>query len=163
MDNSRLLPLSGVLVLFFFMTARLLYSQEIAVKNVQFEDMGETVHITYNLEGNPKHKYRVSVALSHDGGTTFKDPLRYVEGDAGRNMRPGSEKTIVWELAKEYPFGLVGDHFVFAVTAVSQKSRLLKLPYLLAGTGLVGGIIYLFATKVSEESVITIYIPAEYE
>lgn len=148
---------------FTSLAARPIAAQEIAVKDVRFSDLGRTVEIGYTLEGNPELKYNVTVTLSHDGGTTYGEPLRYVSGDVGRNNLPGRNKTIIWELETEYPFGLVGDHFVFAVTAESQKVRLIKLPLVLASATLVGAFITILATRETAEAVMTISVPAEFE
>ena len=149
------------IIVFLMVTA--VRAQELEVRNVRFEDKGETVTVMYDLQGNPEKKYEVSVALSHDQGKSFSIYPRHLSGDVGRNVRPGKNKEIVWKLEDDYPFGLVGDAFVFAVTAETQKSRMSRLPYYVLGAGLVGGIVY-YTTRKSprENTTMTIRIPTEF-
>ena len=155
---------AGFIFIAFLLYTALLSAQELKVKNVRFEDKGETVEIKYDLEGEADTKYLVSVMLSYDDGKTLPVNTRYLKGDIGKNIRPGTEKEIIWELKKDYPFGLMGDGFVFGVTAESQKWSIKKMSLYIAGTGIVGGIVY-FATRTSKQkevNAITISIPAEY-
>jgi hypothetical protein len=145
------------------LTVTAVKAQDLEVRNVRFEDKGETVTVMYDLQGNPKKKYEVSVALSHDQGKSFTIHPQHLSGDVGRNVKPGENKEIVWKLEDDYPFGLVGDAFVFAVTAQTQKSRISRLPYYILGAGLAGGIVY-YATRKSprENTTMNIRIPADF-
>jgi len=149
--------------LIVFLMVSVVRAQELKVQNVHFEDKGETVTVMYDLQGNPEKKYEVSVALSHDQGKSFSIYPQRLSGDVGRNVKPGKNKEIVWKLEDDYPFGLVGDAFVFAVTAQTQKSRISRLPYYVLGAGLVGGIVY-YSTRKSprENTTMTIRIPADF-
>lgn len=117
------------------------HAQELGVRNVRFEDRGETIVIRYELSGRAGKKYTVSVQLSDDGGRTFRIRLRSVFGDVGPNVSPGARKEIVWDLYDDFPAGLSGDDFVFAVDVVLQKDKS-KMPYYLLGAGAVGGLAY---------------------
>ena len=57
-----------IIVLLMVTAAR---AQELEVKNVRFEDKGETVTVMYDLQGNAEKKYEVSISLSHDQGKSF--------------------------------------------------------------------------------------------
>ena len=155
----------GFMVVLWFTLCPILNAQELKVKNVKFEDKGETVVVNYDIEGEPERKYKITLTLAYDTGQTLPINAKCLKGDVGKNIKPGTGKEIVWELKEDYPFGLIGDGFVFGVTAESQKFSFGKMPLYIAGTGLVGGIIY-FATKSikpqEEENTITITIPAEY-
>lgn len=139
-------------------------AQELKVKNVQFEDKGETVVVKYDIEGEPDRKYKITLSLAYETGKSLPINVKYLKGDVGKNIKPGTGKEIIWELKKDYTFGLIGDGFIFGVTAESQKFSFGRMPLYIAGTSLVGGIIY-FATKSvkqENENTITITIPAEY-
>jgi len=123
-----------------------LFSQELNVDNVAFEDMGETVEITYNLRGDSLKKYVISLWLSYNKGATFPFLLSGVSGEAGRNIRAGSGKTIIWDVKNDFPEGLRGENFVFAVEAELQKNPM-RWPYYVATAGLVGGFIYMSMRK----------------
>ena len=152
------------LVVLFLIFNTSIKAQELKVENVQFEDKGETVVVKYDIEGEPERKYRITLTLAYDTGQALPINPKYLKGDVGKNIRPGTDREIIWELKKDYPFGLIGEGFVFGVTAESQKFSFGRMPLYIAGTGLVGGIIY-FATKSvkqENENSITITIPAEY-
>jgi len=86
------------------------------IENVWFEQVGDDVHIYYDLSGDSE-KYNVTVRGSSDGGITCKLPMKTVSGDVGKKVRPGSGKKIIWEALKDAD-ELEGDEFVFEVEAV---------------------------------------------
>ncbi len=139
------------------------WAQELKVKNVRFEEQGDKVSITYDLDGDASKRYLISIALSFDRGKTFPLTLEHLSGDVGKGIRPGSPKAIVWNLGEQFPFGLKGGDFVFSVTAHLQKGWLHKVPYYVIGTGIAGGVVYWATRKAkARETGITITIPAEY-
>ncbi len=115
-------------------------SQALSVTGVFFEDRGDTVEVRYHLSGDAEKKYVVTLFLSYDGGRTFTIQPRGIAGDVGRNMRPGANKKIIWRIGEDFPEGLRGERFVFAVEAELQKNPL-RWPYYVAGAGIVGGLI----------------------
>ena len=157
-----------LVIIFLFLIFTPLWAQEFEVKNVRFEDKGETVVVKYDLNGIINKKYKITLSLYEDNGNTFKTRPRTVSGDVGKNVRSGLAKEIIWHLKGDYPEGLFGDGFVFAVEAELQKGRS-KLKYILAGTvGIIGGVVY-FITKSSKEKTtvpttgsIVITIPNEF-
>jgi hypothetical protein len=152
------------ITILFFIISTSIKAQELKIKNVQFEDKGETIVVKYDIEGEPERKYKITLSLAYETGKSLPINAKYLKGDIGKNIKPGTGKEIIWELKNDYTFGLIGDGFVFGVTAESQKFSFGRMPLYIAGTGLVGGIIY-FATKSvkqENENSITITIPAEY-
>jgi hypothetical protein len=117
-------------------------STELSVRNVRFTDLGDTVRVQYDLQANPEKKYTISLLLSYDGGETFPIIPRILSGDAGGNIRAGQKKTIFWHISKDFPEGLIGDEFVFAVEAKLEKPKS-KLPYILFTAGVTGGTVAL--------------------
>jgi len=120
-------------------------AQDFSVRNVRFEQRGEGIVVHYDLIGDRNRKYKISLSLSDDFGKTFRIIPQTVVGGIGNNVRPGRNKQITWYLKRDIPEGLQGEGFVFAVDAELQKSGS-KLPYILLGAGVVGGIVY-FVTK----------------
>ena len=125
-----------------------LFSQQLSVKNVRFESNGNIVKIHYDLSGLPDKKYKISLKLSNDNGISYNIRPKTTEGDVGKNIRAGNNKEIKWNMYKDFPDGLAGDEFVFAVDAVLQKRAL--WPYFVAGIPIIGGAAY-FATKGTEK------------
>jgi len=140
-----------------------LKSQELAVKNVAFTDQGDSVLVTYDLEGKSKRNYDISLSLSSNFGSSFKILPKELTGDVGKKIKPGAGKKIVWHVKKDFPWGLIGDGFVFAVGAEYQKKGR-YIPYYVVGAGAVGGIIYLINSLKQEPETgkLVIEIPAEY-
>lgn len=73
------------------------YSQEL--DDVRFEQVGDYIYITYDLEGNDS--YVIQVYCSIDNGHTWGQPLRRVTGAVGSNQKPGKDKRIVWDVLAE--------------------------------------------------------------
>ena len=112
------------------------------VENVRVEQVGDDVHIYYDLSGDSE-KYKVTVRGSSDGGRTYKLPMKTVSGDIGKEVRPGSGKKIIWK-ALEDAGELEGDEFVFEVEAVSGPGKEfvnsigMKFVYIQAGDFMMG-------------------------
>ncbi|MBI4947332.1 MAG: hypothetical protein HY840_13150 [Bacteroidetes bacterium] len=74
-----------------------LFSQECG--NIKAEFDNRKVYIYYDLAGNENETYFVSANCSKDG---FKETLKYVSGAAGRNIKPGKTRMIIWDCKKEF-------------------------------------------------------------
>lgn len=141
----------GLITLILLISNTILRAQELKVRNVRFEEIGETVMVKYDLDGMTEKKYKISLSLSDDFGKTFKIKPRTVYGDVGKNIQPGESKQITWYLLRDFPEGLHGDGFVFAVDAELQKGGT-KLPFYMLGAGVVGGVVYFVVRSSSEKS-----------
>jgi hypothetical protein len=116
----------------FLFAHSILNAQNTHVANVRFEDRGKTISIQYDLIGKPGKKFKISLSLSDDYGKTFAVRPRTVTGDAGKNVESGTGKEIVWYFKEDFPGGLSGSGFLFAMDAELQKSGK-KWPYILGG------------------------------
>jgi len=95
---------------------------EATVSNVNFSQTGNTVAITYDLEGT-RNRYTISIKCSKDGGNTYSIIPMAVSGDVGKNVRPGKNKKIKWNVLNDWPEGLSGKEFVFKVEIGSLPPR----------------------------------------
>mgnify|MGYP000975258054 CR=1 FL=1 len=86
------------LFLIFLLSTFLLSAQKIA--NLSFETSGKTIQIRYDLSGEKNDLFKVDAYASQNDGR-WEGPLRFVSGDVGENVKPGSNKQIVWEVLKE--------------------------------------------------------------
>ncbi|NIA13300.1 MAG: SUMF1/EgtB/PvdO family nonheme iron enzyme [Nitrospiraceae bacterium] len=68
----------------------------------QSVDGSGTVDITYDLV-SPHGACEVSAYLSKDNGATFPFLVSTASGDIGPGVTAGTSKTIVWQLATDYP------------------------------------------------------------
>jgi hypothetical protein len=146
MKKAFVLPLFSVFFLCFLTQSR---GQDTKVSNVRFEDRGETISVRYDLSGQYGKKYRIVLSLSDDNGRTFAIKPETVSGDVGGNMNPGRSKEIIWQVKRDFPYGLKGSDFVFAVDAEMQKGGR-KWPYFV-GAAVAGGVVY-FAIRGKDKS-----------
>lgn len=96
-----------------------LFSQ---ITNIKFTDLGETILVKYKFNGQSDKKYKVTLTLSDDYGATFKIKPRSMTGDVGKNILADGDKKITWYIKQDFPEGLNGSGFVFAIDAETQKS-----------------------------------------
>ena len=140
---------SACILIFLFGFRRSATGQDTQVSNVRFEDRGETISVRYDLSGAYGKKFKIVISLSDDKGSTFTIKPQTVRGDIGKNVSPGRNKEILWQVKADFPYGLKGSDFVFAVDAEMQKSGG-RWPYVV-GAAVVGGVVY-FATQGSKET-----------
>ncbi len=86
----------SIILLFILISTQEIYGQ--AIENLGYKVAGTKVTITYDLPGDTTRWYNVEVFSSYDG---FTEALHYVRGDAGKNIIPGYEKTILWDAKQE--------------------------------------------------------------
>lgn len=73
-------------------------AQTVTIKKIELAS--EKVIIHYDLEdANTNHEYLLNVFSSKDD---FTSPLAKVTGDVGQEIKPGADKKISWDIAREY-------------------------------------------------------------
>lgn len=102
-----------ILFLSLFFTCLTLSAQ--TVTNVDANQVGKTIEITYDLDRTAD----ISVDYSTDGGRTYK-PLHRVSGDVGRGITAGY-RTITWDVLSEVD-KFVGDNICFRVNATTDAN-----------------------------------------
>lgn len=81
------------------------YSQKI--DNITAEFDGERIIITYDLEpGKASDKFNVVLKSSYDN---YAKPLKFLMGDAGTNVMPGTKNRIIWDVKNELPSDFNGN------------------------------------------------------
>lgn len=107
------------LVLTLFLTAGA-YAQE--VKNVVAKVQDQAIVITYDFVNVPIAKdYTVLLYAIHDGTTS---QLRNATGEVGGQIKPGSNKQIVWGPLSEFPNGFSASSLQFKVVAQEKYHNL---------------------------------------
>jgi hypothetical protein len=71
------------------------------ISTPRFTQSGKQILIYYDLSGTAGKTYEIQVFLSQDGGSTFTGPLQKVSGAVGKNISPGTGKTITWDVLAE--------------------------------------------------------------
>jgi hypothetical protein len=72
-------------------------AQKISIKRIDIQKDKLLVYFSLD-DPNPNHTYRVSLYSSKDN---FATPLTKVTGDVGTEVKPGTEKKIEWNIARE--------------------------------------------------------------
>ena len=103
-----------LLIILLIISTKVAFSQN--VTNVQVEQIGKTVHVTYTLDKTAD----ITLHLSTDGGVTYSEPLKQVSGDVGKNIPVGTH-TIVWDVLAERE-RLNSDDIIFMVRANSKRT-----------------------------------------
>ena len=85
------------------------------VTNVTAEQVGTTIHVSYDLDKAAD----ITLFLSTDGGSTYMQ-LYLVSGDVGKDV-PAGRKTIVWDVLAERE-SLKSDDVVFKVKAQGENN-----------------------------------------
>jgi TonB family protein len=71
------------------------------VINLRFEQSGKMIDVYYDLSGKSDELFQIRLYCSQNGGKTWGNPLNYVSGAVGENIKPGTEKKITWDVLKE--------------------------------------------------------------
>ena len=96
--NSILFQVILMAILIF--TSSVCFAQKI--ENVHPEVTGEKINIYYDLTGIADNQsVFVKAYMSTDGGKTYGEPLKNVNGDVGMVVGPGKGKCIVWDVFKD--------------------------------------------------------------
>ena len=94
-----------------------------SVENVHAEQIGDKIHIYYDLIGAPADQpVIVRVFLSTDGGKTYGETLKNVVGEVGVVLGSGKNKQIIWDVLEEVD-ELVSENVKFKVKADPLKSN----------------------------------------
>ena len=159
--NYVKLSICSMFFLFLFIPET--YAQKPQVKNVHFVDKDKTIVVYYDLVGNYKKKYTISLSLSDDFGKTFKIKPISVAGELGKNIKTGRNKKIYWSVKNDFPKGLSGDGFVFAVDAQLKKGKTKWPFYVFPAIGAIGAVAY-YSLQEKEASTgsIDISVPTDF-
>lgn len=94
------------------------YEQKVRISNVHSKQEGsKNVIIRYDFKG-AKENYDVTIRCSGNNGETFGIIPKAVSGDVGRNVKPGKNRKIVWDVQQDFPEG-VSNEFLFKVEVKS--------------------------------------------
>lgn len=70
-----------------------------SLKNIRAETKGELVVITYDLEApQADQTFNIKLYASHDN---YRTPLKFVSGDVGEGISPGTNKRLEWDAKNE--------------------------------------------------------------
>ncbi len=154
--NKRLLMITqkniGVLILisglFALINIDRLSAQGLQVSNVSFKEEKDVITVSYDLAGSEDKTYFVNLMVSYNFGESFPIQPITVIGDVGRGVHPGKGKIILWQFRKDFPGGLRGQGFVFAVHA-REEIHTNRISYIVAGSLVGGGLVYFINNSLS--------------
>jgi hypothetical protein len=87
-------------IMFLFLVSLPFFTHSQEVKNIRVTQTGNNVNVLYDLAGEGQ-TFKVNLFYSVDDGQTWKGPLRPVSGDAGLQIKPGTNKKITWNILDE--------------------------------------------------------------
>lgn len=93
-------------------------AQNINNIKAELDNLNGNIIISYNfnLNSDNKNKYKIEVFYSIDSGKTYSEPLEFVSGDAGNDIKPGNNKKISWNYFVEFP-EFDGQNIMFKIRA----------------------------------------------
>jgi len=126
-----------------------LLSQVENIRSVQYKNSYAVIY--YDLIDNSNQKYDVKLYLSNRK-VSKKILLEgaAVSGEIGKNITPGREKKIIWNLPQQFASDLKKKGFDFIVEATQHKSHKKWRWYVLGVTAL-GSAAYLILTSTDDE------------
>ncbi|HEY6193283.1 MAG TPA: hypothetical protein VI215_13250 [Bacteroidota bacterium] len=89
---------------------------ELRATNVRFVPAGDRILIHYDLSAPADAEVEVSVSLRKESDSSFSYSPKNLSGDFGPGRYSGVNRTIEWGFAKEFPAGLAGNDYYFAVS-----------------------------------------------
>ena len=75
--------------------------QVVTVSNIEVEQQGEFLKLTYDLATSDNEPAHISGQFSMDGGETFTRFVKAVSGDVNNKVNPGTDRCFVWDFAKD--------------------------------------------------------------
>ena len=99
-----------------------------SITNVVFKQQGDNIIITYNLSSETP--LNIEVYYSTDAGETYKGPIKNLSGDAGKSIKQGTGKKIIWNVLKDTDM-LYTEHLIFKVKG---KSSFCDMVFVKGGT-----------------------------
>lgn len=110
----------SVSAIVIFLCLNQLVAQQLA--NVKASQVNGLATVMYDIEAPPTQTYFIKLLYSTDGGNSFSEELKFVNGDVRSNVTGGAGKKISWNSKQEV--GNIEGNVVFKVTAESK----MKLP-----------------------------------
>ncbi len=122
------------------------------IENVRFEVSGGLVRVYYDLIAPIDKVHSVRLSLRRESDQLFRYRPLNITGDVGTIVFPGQKRRIVWDYAKEFPDGLIGEDYYFLVEAESVETEGMS-PWIWVGGGavVVGGVLALLLLSGSED------------
>lgn len=108
------------------------------VENVTFTHKSDTVAVYYDLLAeSAQTQFDVNLLLAFGENNVYEIESAYTTGDIGKDVLPGKQKKITWNVLKEFPNGLEEQNIQFIVTAHKENNNK-KWIYIAGGALLIG-------------------------
>ena len=140
MTKGNLLRICFAGITMFLSNVGLGFAQEFTVTDVSYSMKDSDVVVHYDLAGPADKPYKVQLVLKRQTQPFFKMIPIDVSGDVGTDVHPGRNKTIIWHMYKDVPYGLDGDDFYFEVSVTGLGKKKSGTSWLLyVGGAIIGG------------------------
>lgn len=117
-------------------------AQNAEVRDLDFEQEGTEIVITYDLIANQGEEYEATLLFSSSGGEVFDYEPEAVTGDVGGDIEPGLDKEIRWSVLQDFPSGLQSPSVQFKIVLEEEGggSGWVLASLIAGGGGTVAGI-----------------------
>ncbi len=111
--------------------------EKIQYSITNWQAVGDSVWITYDLLGPSDADYDVSVVLLRESDPKFRVVPKTVWGDIGSGGYAGRNRKIIWYYLRDVPGGFQGDDYSFLMNVKKVEGS--SAWYYIGGAALVGG------------------------
>jgi formylglycine-generating enzyme required for sulfatase activity len=108
-----------LITIVFLLVVRAAENRPPFVSNIYAQQRPGTklVDIIYDVDDPDGDRLTITVAVSDDGGSTFKVPAWTLTGDVGNGISPGKGKKIVWNAGADLPNNVYSTNFRLKIIA----------------------------------------------
>jgi hypothetical protein len=116
-NNTRFIVIG---LLFTALTTFTAMAQDQGARNAAWAIADGKIVITYDLVVPDDAEYEVTVILRRESDPAFRVLPVSITGDAGKNTKAGTRKTVIWDFRKDMASPLSGMDYYFEFSIVAQ-------------------------------------------
>jgi hypothetical protein len=117
---AKNLLIGSIAVLLSLVLLRPAVGQKPQVRDLDFRAQDTQIVITYDLIGKQGKDYKVELLFSASGGRSFDYEPQAVSGAVGKDLSPGPNKTVTWNVLQDFPDGIQSPNAQFKLLYKKQ-------------------------------------------
>jgi len=99
-------------------------NKEFSIGNIIVDKQSDQIVVYYDLHcSEPGTDFKVNLFMEIDKGEYYHVNGGNTSGELGENITPGARKQIVWNISRDFPFGLETNEVKFVVQAIPEKEE----------------------------------------
>jgi hypothetical protein len=120
------------------------------VTKTEFSD--DIIYVYYDLSGSPEEVYSVTLSMRKRSDPAYQVAPKFVSGDVGPNMFPGTGWRVAWSVKRDFPGGVDKKDVYFVIDAkpvggAAAQSGSNTVLWVAGGAAAVGGIVALILSR----------------